>query len=38
MMKNVQHEIVNIMQYQNIAASNSATLNANTLKSGTSLA
>ena len=38
MMKNVQHEIVNIMQYQNIAASNSATLNANILKSGTSLA
>ena len=38
MMKKVQHEIVNIMQYQNIVASNSATSNANTLKIGTSLA
>ena len=35
-MKKVQHEIVNIMQYENSAASNKATLKATTLKSGTS--
>ena len=33
----VQHEIVNIMLYQNSATSNSATLKATTLESGTSL-
>ena len=36
-MKKVKREIVNIMQYQNNAKSNIATLNTTTLKSGTSL-
>ena len=36
-MKKVQHETVNIMQYQNSATSNSAILKTTTLKSDTSL-
>ena len=33
----VQHVIVNIMQYENSATLNNATLEASTLQSGTSL-